>query len=161
MLGNTNKFASGNLRLLLKLFDRMILPICTYNFEVWGSPFSQESLYLVIFQANKNAVDKLHCVFIKQILGVNLKASNWTVLSKTNRFFLIPGIMTRMILFWKNLQGSPSSIIQETVKLSKALHEENHYSWFSGLTRIAEVLGETNDFSASPVQRKSAFNRIL
>ena len=69
--------------------------------------------------------------------------------------------MTRMILFWKNLQGSPSSIIQETVKLSKALHEENHYSWFSGLSRIAEVLGETNDFSASPVQRKSALNRIL
>ena len=34
LLGSTNKFASGNLRVLLKPFDRMILPICTYNSEV-------------------------------------------------------------------------------------------------------------------------------
>ena len=34
---------------VLKLFDRMILPICTYNCEVWEALFSQESLYLVIF----------------------------------------------------------------------------------------------------------------
>ena len=34
LLGSTNKFALGNLRVLLKLFDRMILPICTYNCEV-------------------------------------------------------------------------------------------------------------------------------
>ena len=39
LLGSTNKFASGNLRVLLKLFDRMILPICTYNCEVWRSTF--------------------------------------------------------------------------------------------------------------------------
>ena len=76
----------------------------------------------------KNAVDKFHCVFIKQILGVNSKASNWTVLGETNRSSLIPGIMTRMILFWKHLQHSPSPTIQETAKLSKALHEESHYS---------------------------------
>ena len=49
LLGSTNKFASGNLRVLLKLFDRMILPICTYNCEVCRSTFLQESLYLLIF----------------------------------------------------------------------------------------------------------------
>ena len=31
LLGSTNKFASGSLKVLLKLFDRMILLICTYN----------------------------------------------------------------------------------------------------------------------------------
>ena len=56
--------------------------------------------------------------------------------------------MTRMISFWKHLQHSPSPIIQETAKLAKALHEENHYLWFTGLSKIAEVLGETNDFLA-------------
>ena len=66
-----------------------------------------------------------------------------------------------MISFWKHLQDSPSPIIQETAKLSKALHEENNYSWFTGLSKIAEVLGETNDFLASTVQRKSALRRIL
>ena len=66
--------------------------------------------------------------------------------------------MTGMISFWKHRQDSPSPIVQETVKLSKALHEENR---LTGLSKIAEVLGETNDFLASTVQRKSALRRIL
>ena len=69
--------------------------------------------------------------------------------------------MTRMISFWKHLQDSPSPIIEETVKLFKTLHEKIHYSWFTGLSKVAEVLGETNDFLASTVQRKLALRRIL
>ena len=106
--------------------------------------FSQESFASSDFLSKrelKNAVSKLHCVFIKEILGVNPKASNWAVLVELNRSSLIPGIMTRMISFWKHSQDSPSPIMQETVKLSKALHEENNYSWFTGLSKIAEVLG--------------------
>ena len=80
---------------------------------------------------------------------------------ETNRSSLIPGIMTRMISFWKHLQDSPNPIVEERVKLSKTLHEENHYSWFTGLSKVAEVLGETNDFLASTVQRKLALRRIL
>ena len=41
------------------------------------------------------------------------------------------------------------------------MHEKNYYSWFTGLSKIAEVLGEINDFSVSTVQRKSALSRIL
>ena len=98
---------------------------------------------------------------VKRFLGVNSKVTNWAVLRETNRPSLIPGIMTRMISFWKHLQDSPSPIIEGPVKLSKTLHEENHYSWFTGLSKVAEVLGETNDFLASTVQRKLALRRIL
>ena len=119
LLGSTNKFALGNLRVLLKLFGRVILPICTYNCEVWGNTFFTRKFVPSDFlneQKLKNTVDKLHCIFIKHILHVNSKASNWTVLSETKRFSLISGIMTRIISFWKHLQDSPSPIIQETVK---------------------------------------------
>ena len=162
LLGSTNKYAPGNLRVLLKIFDRMILPICTV--EVWGSTFFTRKFVPSDFLSErqlKNAVDKLHCVFIKQILGVNSKVSKWAILSETNRSSLIPGIMTRMISFWKHVQDPPSPIIQETVKLSKALHEKNHNSCFTGLSKIAEVPGETNDFLASSVKRISALRRIL
>ena len=142
----------------------MILPISTYNCEVWGSTFFTRKFVSSDFLSErqlKNTVDKLHCVFIKQILGVNSKASNWAILSETNRSSLIPGTMTRTISFWKHLQDSPSPIIQETVKLSKALHEKSHKSWFTGLSKIADVLGETDDFLATTAQRKSALRRIL
>ena len=69
--------------------------------------------------------------------------------------------MTRMMSFQKYLQDSPSPIIQETAKLSKASHEKNHYSWFTDQPKITEVLGQTNDFLASTVQRKSGLKRIL
>ena len=97
LLGSTNKYASGNLRVLLKLFDRMILPICADNCEAWGSTFFTRKFEPSDFLSErqlKNAVDKLDCVFIKQILGVN-----WAMLSETNSSSLIPGIMTRMISF--------------------------------------------------------------
>ena len=78
-----------------------------------------------------------------------------------NRSSLIPDIMTRMISFWKHLQDSPSPVIQETVKLSGALQEKNNKPWFTGFSKIAEVLGETDDFLASTARRKSALKRIL
>ena len=74
---------------------------------------------------------------------------------------LIDVPMTRMIAFRKHLQDSPSSIIQETVTLSKALYEKNHKSWFTGLSKIEEVLGETDNFLASTAQRKSTLRRSL
>ena len=39
LLGNVNKFYAGNIKILIDLFDKMILPICTYNCEVWGASF--------------------------------------------------------------------------------------------------------------------------
>ena len=98
---------------------------------------------------------------VKRFLGVNSKVTNWAVLRETNRPSLIPGIMTRMISFWKHLQDSPNPIVEERVKLSKTLHEENHYSWFTGLSKVAKVLGETTDFLASTVQTILALRRIL
>ena len=101
LLCSTNKFASGNLRVLLKLFDRMILLICTNNCVVGRSTF-----FIITFVSNdflgkrqlKNAVDKLHCLFIKEILSVNSKASNLAVLSETIRSFLITGNILKIHL---------------------------------------------------------------
>ena len=39
LLSHTNKCLVGNTKLLMDLFDKIILPICTYNSEVWGSAF--------------------------------------------------------------------------------------------------------------------------
>ena len=39
LLGSTNIYASRNLRVLLILFHKIVLLICVYNCEVWGSTF--------------------------------------------------------------------------------------------------------------------------
>ena len=68
LLGCTNKFAPGNLRVLLKLFDRIILPICICNSELREITFSTKGLYLVIFQVKDNL--KTHLIsFIAYLLS--------------------------------------------------------------------------------------------
>ena len=92
LLGNTNKFLSGNIRILIDLFDKIILPICTYNCEVWGASLftinSSPGDFLSEEQC-KNPIDRLRLKFLKHVLGVNQRSTNWAVLSETNRNSLI------------------------------------------------------------------------
>ena len=86
LLGNTNKFLSGNIRILIGLFDKIILPIC--DCEVWGASLFTRKFSQCDFLSEKqckNPIDKLHVKFLKHILGVNQRATNWAVLSETNR----------------------------------------------------------------------------
>ena len=142
LLGNVNKFYAGNIKILIDLFDKMILPICTYNCEVWGASFfsfkSLPSDFLSEKQC-KNPIDKLQGSFLKHILGVHSRASNWAVESKTNRNFVIFHIK-RMIGFYNHLRNSESPIIIDSLKLSMELNEEGETSWFTSLKKIGEVL---------------------
>ena len=73
LLGNVNKFCAGNTKMLVDLFDKMILPICSYNCEVWGassfSPKCSPSDFLSEKQC-KNPIDKLQGSFLKHIFCV-------------------------------------------------------------------------------------------
>ena len=96
LVRGANKFPSGYLRVLLKLFDTMILPICTHNCERWRSNFLTRKFVASNFLGERqleNVFDKLRCVFLKRDLGVNLKVSNSTVISETNRSSPIPSII--------------------------------------------------------------------
>ena len=111
LLGSTNKFLSGNIRILIGLFDKIILPICTYNCEVWGASLFTMKFSPCAFLSGKqckNPADKLHLKFLKHILGVKQQATNWAVLSETNRNSLITKVIEKMIEYWINIKNSPS-----------------------------------------------------
>ena len=109
LLGNLDKFSSGNVTVLLNLFDKMILPICTYNCEVWGASFFPYKFSARDFLAEKqlkNPIDKLQGSFLKRILGVHTRTSNWAVKSETNRNSILIKIIKRMIGFWSHKQDT-------------------------------------------------------
>ena len=71
----------------MDLFDKIIVPICSYNSEVWGSAlftkqFSRHSF--LSENQQKNPVEKIQISFLKHLLGVNSRSTNWAVLSETN-----------------------------------------------------------------------------
>ena len=53
------------------------------------------------------------------------RASNWEVESETNRNYVIPHIVRRMIGFYNHLRNSENSIIIDSLKLSMELNEED------------------------------------
>ena len=85
LLGNVNKHLSGNVYILTELFDKMILPTCTYDCEIWGASFFPKNFSPGDFLSEKqckNPLDRPHCSFLKYILCVNSTTSNWTVQRK-------------------------------------------------------------------------------
>ena len=147
LLGNVNKFYAVNLKILIDLFDKMILPICTHNCEVWGvSFFNSKSLpsNFLSEKQSKNPIDKLQGSFLKHILGAYSQASNWVVESETNRNSVIPYIVRRSCWWsWmrrhnqfttikkigKTLSTPIDLFINSKVLLNKRLNESIEQSW--------------------------------
>ena len=110
LLGNTNKFLSGNIRILIDLFDKIILPICTYNCEVRGASLFTMKFSPCDFLSEKqckNPLDKLHLKLLKHILDVNQRATNWAALSETNRSSLITKVIDKIMGNWIHIKNSP------------------------------------------------------
>ena len=160
LLGHVNKYSAGNISVLLELFDRMILPICTYNCEVWGASFfpGKFSREFLCDKQLKNPLDKLQCTFLKHILGVHSRVSNWAVESETNRNSIIVKIIKKMGGFLKHTIDSESPIVQDTLELAKQLHSEGQTSWFTSIVQITKTLEISFDQLA---ESKNDLNRTL
>ena len=75
---------------------------------------------------------------------MNRRATNWAVLSETNRNSLITKVIDKMIGYWIHIKNSPSPIIQDVLEISKQLDREGKASWFTSITKIAEIADDRN-----------------
>ena len=102
LLSHTNKYSGGNMKLLVDLFDKIIAPICTYNSEVWGSTFftKQSSCHSFLSEnQQKNPVEKIQISFVKHLLGVNSRSTNWAVLNETNSKPILCKIILKIVRY--------------------------------------------------------------
>ena len=126
----------------------MILPICTYNCEVWGASFFPKHLSPADFLSEKqckNPLDRLHCSFSIHIFCVYSRTSNLAVRSETNRTSIVPLILKRMVRCRNRVKKCPSPIIQDTLELSKQLHKEVKTSWFTSIVKISELIHNSTE----------------
>ena len=93
---------------------------------------------------------------------MNERATNWAVLSETNRNTLITKVIDKMKGYWICIKNSLSPIIQNVLELSKQLHREGKTSWFTSITKIAEITGNRNEFGDFiKTENKSKIQKIL
>ena len=82
---------------------------------------------------------------MKYILRVYSRGSTWAVETETNRNYVIPYVVRRMIGFYRHLRNPESSIIIDSLKLSMELNEDGKTSWFISIKKIGEALSTTID----------------
>jgi hypothetical protein len=135
-----NKHMACRIDTLLQLFDKMVLPISLYNCEVWGTNFlpvnaKNDSLLGKQF-LYKHIAETLQNKFLKMILGLPQKASNWAVASETGRYPVAIKAFTSMIKFYFHLSGSPSYIVRQALDTNKQLSENGINSWYKYIHRL-------------------------
>ena len=113
------RHSSCDPKIMLEVFDKMILPIALYNSEIWGTmcfPVNDKNPDIFDVTPQKNPVEDLQIRFGKRLLSVNDKTSNWAVLSELGRYPTISLIVDRMVKFWCHLIQSSSPILKEALQ---------------------------------------------
>ena len=84
------------IKLLLKIFDTMVVPILLYGAEVWAasSQFTPDKW-------DKTEIEKQHTSLLKQILGLNRPTPNMAVRAEFGR---LPLLLNAHVRVWNYLK---------------------------------------------------------
>jgi hypothetical protein len=114
----------------LKLFDQTILPILTYNCEIWG------------FE-NLDMLEKIHNDFLRKITKSRKSTPLYMLYGELGRYPLEIIVKTRMINFWsKLLSGSTTKISR--ICYENMLHSTVCYKWLDCIRNILNETGNTH-----------------
>ena len=78
--------------------------------------------------------------FVKNILGVHKKSSNYGVMSEVGRFPIILDCFKATICYWYRIDNLSSGLLKDAYLDSKKLHEEGGQSWYSALLNMFNVI---------------------
>ena len=144
LLGKVNKHKSCDPKLLMQLFDKTILPVATYNSEVWGPlclPVNQNNNDFLNVSSSKNPVEDVQVKFCKRVLGISDRTSaNWAVLSECGRLPTITLIISKMITYWYHLSTTSSPLLKAALETNVRLATKGYKSWFSYVHRCMKIL---------------------
>lgn len=131
----------------LHIFDHTIKPILLYGSEVWGAcssvpasvrnepDFKLEKAYMNF------ECEKLSTKYYKYILGVHKRATNLAVIGELGRTPHFIDIICGIIKYFKRIEAMNSnSLLVQTLKTSKELHDNGKQCWYTGLKYILDQL---------------------
>jgi hypothetical protein len=145
LIRNINKHHACRFDLMLDLFDKMIMPIALYNSEVWGtnllSANTKNNDFFDVNALSKHIAENLQLKYLKIILGLNQRTSNWGVLSETGRFPIIIKVFISMIKYTFHLLNTSSNIVYAALSTNINLTHNGYNSWFRYIQRILKFCG--------------------
>ena len=135
-----------------KIFDSKILPILTYNSEVWGAFVKSD------FKSwDLSPIEKTHLQFCKRYLEVHNKASNIACRAELGKFPLIIDINKKILSYLNYLhQKDENSIVRQALKISIDLYDNGKNSFYSSVMKINEYYN-FNHFNYSSLNDCSTY----
>ena len=147
LIKNLYRYRSINPRIMLDLFDKMVVPIALYGVEVWGVNFvpvyKKNNYCFDNSLLSKHLTENLQYRFLKVLLGVSRKTSSWAVTTEFGRFPLAVKAFKLMCKYYLHLSNTSSPILKAALNHSKDLAELDVNSWFKIMNRILDF-GEIN-----------------
>ena len=129
------------LKLANKVFDTLILPIFTYNSEVWVAYLKYDLNKLDQFN-----FEKVHRKFCKYYLGVNRKVVNDACRAELGRLPLKLVIEKRILSYLLHLQSlDTENLASKANKLSVSLAMQNKTSYTRNISKMFDSYGMTHE----------------
>ena len=94
----------------------------------------------------KNPVQKIQISFLKHLLGVNSRSTNWAVLSETNSKPILCKRILKIVRYWERIKELRSPILKAVLITNKQLQKEGKPSWLTGIGIMTEIF-RVNDMS--------------
>ena len=100
------------IKLLLKIYDTMVVPILLYGAEVWAasSQFTPDKW-------DKTEIEKQHTSLLKQILGLNRSTPNIAISAEFGRLPLLLNAHARVWNYLKYLRKKTDSCVKDSYKI--------------------------------------------
>ena len=138
LIEKVHKYKSCDPKIMLDLFDKMILPISMYNSEIWGTmcfPVNENNSDFLGVSPQKNPVEDVQIKLCKRLLQVRDTSSNWGAISELGRHPTIILIMEKIIKFWDHVTQTKSPILRAALQTNVNLDASGKRVWFSFLRR--------------------------
>ena len=96
---------------------------------------------------DKSPPDKIHTKFCKFFLGLKKCASNIASRAELGRYPIDTFIKTQSLSYEDRIHNSDSPhLLKECFSLSKSLHEQGTYSWYTYITHLKEQINLENNY---------------
>ena len=143
----------NNIRVAMKLFDMLVLPIMTYAIEVWA-PFYLNDLNHsnIVSVCDKIPCESLNLKFCKYLLGVGRRSSNNAVRAEIGRYPILILALKRVLKFWARIPNLPETsflkrslpCLNQSPVVNLLDHDSNKNCWYSNMIAFFTALGVTN-----------------
>ena len=117
----------------IKLFNKIVEPILTYNCEVAFAiiPKSWDySKFVTNMWTHGKEVNKVTMSFLRQLLGVHKKCSNIALMSETGKHPTIMKIYYLIYKYWFRIKNCENELLKEAVAVNKSNHMEGKNTWY-------------------------------